>query len=800
MASSTGDSDAVPGQWQPAAPGNYPYPGPQQAYAPYPAHGGPPGYRPPPPRSRAPMFAAIAVACVAALAVVGGVMWWTTRSDDAPPLAGQLTREYPTVPKAAWTLTPAQLGGVAFASPNPLAAIYATPGPVHDGRTILTLVINQRSGGERRIAGVDSVTGSHWVNDDPVDACSDEVVGARIVCISGSQVHFIDTRTGRTVASHTLPGKGFTVAYDGKAAYVRGFNQTEARSESLTKVTAERIEWHRQYRLPERQSFGSGDATRVIATGKLFGTAGGRVMVYSADNGRLLLDRPGSYQMSALPDGSLAVNVADPQAFTMPLGGLGPVAVVRPDGTVTDIPGLSITAPAVRSGRFGDAVFVGGRPMTVDGTDLGWQVTAAPGAVEVPLAAGPYVALVSGGTTLTVADASTGAPKWSRKMMWVMTAPSVVTDGRLLLFPAENGALTAVDLETGADVWSLPASALGGPGSSGQDSLAPTVSALGEVLVAGTREHITGFAPTGGRASAPGSGRGTTKPKSGGSGGKYVTRCGSAPKFTPEKFTTSSGGLGVRMKVTATCPKGDLLSGRQTRVSLSDGNGAIASGTFDFSTDPLVLSSDRGDDSVTVDLTFPSGSFQRLPDTLAQGGIAVTESGQAGSGGNIMVDCDPGQQTVESLPRNHVQSSQPHVATPVPMSSATGGRGCSAALRMQSDSDRAFISRVLNNKWVAQLSSKRPGLVADGKTWDDCAILDEFLALRLRFDDARLLDSGQWPVFSYTAWWVTVATVTFRGPAAANSWCRTNGFDPEHCFAKLVSTTAGPDNSTRYWR
>jgi len=64
--------------------------------------------------------------------------------------------------------------------------------------------------------------------------------------------------------------------------------------------------------------------------------------------------------------------------------------------------------------------------MTVDGTDLGWQVTAAPGAVEVPLAAGPYVALVSGGTTLTVADASTGAPKWSRKMMWVMTAPSVV--------------------------------------------------------------------------------------------------------------------------------------------------------------------------------------------------------------------------------------------------------------------------------------------------------------------------------------------------------------------------------------
>lgn len=99
---------------------------------------------------------------------------------------------------------------------------------------------------------------------------------------------------------------------------------------------------------------------------------------------------------------------------------------------------------------------------------------------------------------------------------------------------------------------------------------------------------------------------------------------------------------------------------------------------------------------------------------------------------------------------------------------------------------------------MAQLSSKRVGLVADGRTWDEKAILDEFLALRLRFADVRLLYSDEWPVFNYKGWWVTVAAATFPGPDEANRWCAANGFDRDHCFAKLVSSTAGSEGSTRY--
>ncbi|MFT4397452.1 hypothetical protein ACLTEW_21195 [Gordonia lacunae] len=120
--------------------------------------------------------------------------------------------------------------------------------------------------------------------------------------------------------------------------------------------------------------------------------------------------------------------------------------------------------------------------------------------------------------------------------------------------------------------------------------------------------------------------------------------------------------------------------------------------------------------------------------------------------------------------------------------------GSVSALRLQADADRALIVANLNNRRVAQLSSTRPGLVAEGRTWTDRAIFDEFLALRLRFNDVRLLWSDEWPVFSYCGWWVTVAT--FPGPVEANNWCRAQGFGPDNCFAKLVSTTAGPERLT----
>ena len=52
------------------------------------------------------------------------------------------------------------------------------------------------------------------------------------------------------------------------------------------------------------------------------------------------------------------------------------------------------------------------------------------------------------------------------------------------------------------------------------------------------------------------------------------------------------------------------------------------------------------------------------------------------------------------------------------------------ALKQLADSDGQTAKSELNGKWVPQLSSKRVGLEAEGKTWDEESILEEFEGLR----------------------------------------------------------------------
>ena len=254
------------------------------------------------------------------------------------------------------------------------------------------------------------------------------------------------------------------------------------------------------------------------------------------------------------------------------------------------------------------------------------------------------------------------------------------------------------------------------------------------------------------------------------------------------------------MKVTAKCPGGDVLGAAGTSITIHDDTGVIASGTFDFSLNPIGIAPASGSDGggTTAELTFPPGSFWRLPDTLGTNSAGVDSSAGTAAKPGVLVDCERPSGGAQQAASQGTASSATANAGHTP-SGTDIGSNCSQALRSQADSDRSFITTKLNGHWLAQLSSKHAGLVAEGKTWDDCAILHEFLALRLRFTDARMLWSSEWSVFSDQGWWVTVATATFPGPDDANAWCRQQGFDNEHCFAKLISTSAGPDGSTKYW-
>lgn len=768
-----------------------------------------PGYGPPlsspspssgPPRRRGIVpwiLGAVAVLLVIAIVAVAGV-WWTHRSSDESSagklLAGQLSGAFPTAPTAGWKVSATQFGGDRFISVDPSRNQYLSAGTVRDDATILTMVGQMGAGGTggHQLVGIDAHNGNTWRAQKQFKGCADTIVDHRIACYDDTSVTFVDTTDGRALANVPASSGSYAVAYNGDAAFLRSFTDG---SLGITKLTPKGVEWTKRFTLPDGMP--AGDSSAVTATPALYASGGGNVVVISARDGHEILNRPGSATLERLPDGSIAVVVGDPDGVGGPT--YGPVTVVHPDGSTTEIAGREVSAPEIAGPDQSQLVLVGGRLVSATTGSSTWTAT--------PLGSDSGASLSVVDQTQTVvrlndrvvaADTATGRPLWTAPVNSGYSG-SGTTDGTRFVVGTGDGGVTALDLRTGTPAWTLAAGDIGNTGLDGSTSLLPPqVVASGGNLVAASGAAITGLTPTGGPATVPGA---PTASSGGTKGGdSYVTRCGTPPIFTPQQFRTSTGGLVVTMKVTAKCPHGDVLSGPQTSISISDAGHLVAAGVFDFSRTPAAIPEPSSGDggSITMDLTYPPGSFFRLPDTLG-----TQTGGTASTGHTYVVECDPGPQTgTDRLPSPAPGSPAPaQVAARAALPPGTDLAATTGdALRQQADADRAFILANLNNHWVAQLSSKRPGLVADGRTWDDAAILDEFLRLRLRFNDVRLLWSDEWSVFSEKGWWVTVAAATFPGPAEANSWCAAQGFDGDHCFAKLVSTTAPPDGSTVYRR
>ncbi|GEE01288.1 hypothetical protein nbrc107696_17340 [Gordonia spumicola] len=114
--------------------------------------------------------------------------------------------------------------------------------------------------------------------------------------------------------------------------------------------------------------------------------------------------------------------------------------------------------------------------------------------------------------------------------------------------------------------------------------------------------------------------------------------------------------------------------------------------------------------------------------------------------------------------------------------------------------DTSYMRSNYNNRWTAQISAKQPGLYAEGRTWDNAAIYNEYVSMKQRYPNVRLLRSSEWPVFSITNWWIIVSAQSFPTPSSALNWCVSQSLDKDHCFAKFISSSSGPEGSTLYQR
>ena len=267
----------------------------------------------------------------------------------------------------------------------------------------------------------------------------------------------------------------------------------------------------------------------------------------------------------------------------------------------------------------------------------------------------------------------------------------------------------------------------------------------------------------------------------------YVTACGSAPVFTPTSVRNGDGELQVEVKVTASCPSGDVLGGTDDHVELrgpsrSDGTGpadaVVASGDFDFSGSPLVISGS----GTTLTLHFGSGHFYRTADDMDLTTIVVT--------------CAPDRGSAPTAATPGASSPSSATAATTSKDNTLEETAAKDSLRWQADHDKSSVKGV-SGKWVPQLSSKKSGMVADGITWDNRATLQEFLKLRQKYSDAKLLYSDEWPVFdSGGQYWVTIVATPYGSADEANAWCSAEGFDADHCFAKYIDTKGSSEGTT----
>jgi hypothetical protein len=258
-----------------------------------------------------------------------------------------------------------------------------------------------------------------------------------------------------------------------------------------------------------------------------------------------------------------------------------------------------------------------------------------------------------------------------------------------------------------------------------------------------------------------------------------IVPCSKPPAVSVNSARQTSDGLSVETTMSSSCADGDVVTDPSFGLALSDGVNDVAAGLFNAKHDPIVIPANGTTDREFV---FPSGTYFRtveLMNTSNLSAVATRSSTSSSSSGSVT----DGAETLTAF-----SGTQP-----------THGTADSAAISGLNDlvnSDRPYVTQYLADRWIPQISSKRPGLIWEGINWSPSEILREHLALRQRYENVRLVWSGDWRTFNEPDWWVTIVGDTSPSADQTLRWCVSERLDVDHCYAKIVSTTRGVDGTT----
>ena len=270
-----------------------------------------------------------------------------------------------------------------------------------------------------------------------------------------------------------------------------------------------------------------------------------------------------------------------------------------------------------------------------------------------------------------------------------------------------------------------------------------------------------------------------------------VKACSSMPTFTITSVEDGQGELKVHGNMATSCAEGDFLAGSSSQVlvysSTSPTGGAdvdhlVASGTFDLSSDPLIIP--NGGRAVT--LRFGEQHYFRTAKDLDLKGLTVRPSFDRGSSSTATAksSTNSAMTIASSASSNANQEAQDEQAA-------------GDAIQWQIKHDYPIVMNSLRGKWTPQLSSKQVGLVADGQTWTKRSILAEYLKTQQANPKAVIIDTSQWPVYDTAGWWVTLQGDSYSDGDQANAWCDAQGYDSDHCLAKRIESNGTSQGTTK---
>ncbi|WP_190973652.1 zinc ribbon domain-containing protein [Bifidobacterium callitrichos] len=268
-------------------------------------------------------------------------------------------------------------------------------------------------------------------------------------------------------------------------------------------------------------------------------------------------------------------------------------------------------------------------------------------------------------------------------------------------------------------------------------------------------------------ATAPGASNGATSsqsaPKSNGADKSDAAKtCTSAPEGKVDTIKSTGDGVIASVKFTSGCDAG-TFSSKDVRVTLTEDGATVADAIFDFTKEPIT----SGRSGRTIELSYPFGSYWRPVDhlTSASSGIDV----------KVATGATPASDSTFGV-------GSALAAAPVPDADANGA--AQTAIQWQIANDRNAANGFMTTI-TTQLSSKRDGLDAEGKTWHYQDIYEQYLTTKAKYPNTLLVDSSDWPTYrntGTTGWYVLLSGERFPDTGSASSWCAAQGMSKDDCI------------------